>query len=490
MLQVKAIDLRMFNMRTRIPFRYGIATLRACPHLFMKLTLEIDGHRIDGVSADHLPPKWFTKDPNTPFEDDLKDMIALIRHAADHAVLADRTPDVYSLVSRVYQAQSIYGREKHFPPLLYNHGVSLVERAAIDAFCRAKMVTFANALRKNLFGLRFSGFADERLMLDYQELGDTQPAGWLPRAPLRQIIARHTVGLLDYLTDDEIPPAERVDDGLPQSLEAAIRYYGLIHFKLKIAGDVDKDLDRLKRIFAVIAKNVRGGDWAYTLDGNENYTAMTPFRQLWESLQSDDKLRQPLARLYFIEQPLHRDVALSDNVKSELSNWPDRPPIIIDESDDQPGALQRALDCGYVGTSHKNCKGVFKGVANACLLEQRRQKNPAQNYILSGEDLSNVGPVALLQDLAVAASLGAKSLERNSAHYFKGLSMHSPQLQEQMLTHHGDLYRQHETGHFPTLNIHDGLLDVGSVVDAPFGLAFPLDTNTFTPLRGWKFDPE
>lgn len=488
MLEVKSIDLRLLNMRTRIPFRYGIATLCACPHLFMKLTFEVDGYRVTGVSADHLPPKWFTKNPQTPYEQDLRDMIDLIRHAADHAVLTGRQPDVYALVSRVYQAQSLYGREKNFPPLLYNHGVSLVERAAIDAFCRAKKVTFNTALRQNLLGIRFSGFADERLMLDYEELANFQPGQLLPKQPLRQIIARHTVGLLDYLTDDEIPASERVDDGLPQSLAAAIRYYGLIHFKLKIAGDVAKDRQRLKRIFSVITNNVTG-QWAYTLDGNENYAAMTPFRQLWESLRADDTLREPLSRLYFIEQPLHRDVALSDDVKSEISNWPDHPPIIIDESDGEPGALLRALDCGYAGTSHKNCKGVIKGIANACLLEKRRRDGGNNTYILSGEDLSNVGPVALLQDLAVCANLGVESLERNSAHYFKGLSMHSPALQQKMLEHHRDLYKEHETAHFATLNIHDGRLDTGSVVDAPFGLAFDLDITPFTPLRDWRFDP-
>src|SRR5207302_877351 len=115
---------------------------------------------------------------------------------------------------------------------------------------------------------------------------------------------RHTVGLVDYLSDDEIPLEERVDDGLPQSLEACIKHYGLIHFKLKIAGDVDKDLDRLRRIFAVIMRNVPDNDWRYTLDGNENYQQIGPFHQLWYSLQSDDGLREPLSHLLFIEQPL------------------------------------------------------------------------------------------------------------------------------------------------------------------------------------------
>jgi hypothetical protein len=108
---------------------------------------------------------------------------------------------------------------------------------------------------------------------------------------------------------------------------------------------------------------------------------------------------------------------------------------------------------------------------------------------MSGEDLSNVGPVALLQDLAVCATLGIQSVERNSQHYFKGLSMHSPAVQEQVLTHHADLYRPHETGHFATLRISNGQIAVGSVVNAPFGVGFELDLAPFTSLKEWRFDP-
>src|SRR5205823_6484544 len=107
-------------------------------------------------AADHLPPKWFTKNPQTPYEEDVRDMLAGIQHAADRAVMAGAQPDVFSLSGNVYAAQSVWGRARSFPPLLYGHGVSLVERAAIEALCRARQTTFANAVRQNLFGIRFT----------------------------------------------------------------------------------------------------------------------------------------------------------------------------------------------------------------------------------------------------------------------------------------------------------------------------------------------
>jgi hypothetical protein len=214
---------------------------------------------------------------------------------------------------------------------------------------------------------------------------------------------------------------------------------------------------------------------------------------LWHALVADGSVRDHLRRLIFVEQPLHRDVALSDAAKAEMLAWRgegEYPPMIIDESDGHPGALLRALECGYVGTSHKNCKGIAKGIANACLIARRRRENPAATYLMSGEDLSNVGPVALLQDLAACATLGIESVERNSQHYFRGLSMHSAEVQHQILKHHGDLYRQHDPGGFPTLDIQHGRVATGSVVDAPFGTGFELDTSRFAELRNWVFEPD
>lgn len=148
------------------------------------------------------------------------------------------------------------------------------------------------------------------------------------------------------------------------------------------------------------------------------------------------------------------------------------------------GDLHRALECGYAGTSHKNCKGILKGIANACLLEQRRREDPNGRYLLSGEDLAIVGPVTLLQDLALMANLGVSHVERNGHHYFTGLSMHPEDVQAQVLAAHGDLYQRHERG-YATLNIHNGMVETGSIVDAPVGHGFALDPARFTKREQW-----
>jgi hypothetical protein len=178
--------------------------------------------------------------------------------------------------------------------------------------------------------------------------------------------------------------------------------------------------------------------------------------------------------LICVEQPFHREVALSDATTAALKAWAGRPPLIIDESDAEFDSVRLALDGGYAGTSHKNCKGVFRGIANACLLGLRRRVQPERVFLQTGEDLANVGPVALLQDLAVQSVLGVESVERNGHHYFRGLSFLPAEVQAQMLAAHSDLYSRHERG-FATLAILRGMLQVGSVVDAPFGVGFSVD---------------
>lgn len=485
-LRIRGYDLHILNMHTRMPFRYGIASMTVCPHLFARVELEMGGRVQRGIAADHLPPKWFTKNPQTPYADDVRDMIAVIRSAFDFAAGAEPAESVFDLWAGVYAQQKAWATERGFPPLLWNFGVSLVERATIDAFCRGTRTTFSKAVRENLLGLDV-----QRL---HRSFGDPQtgdalahmtPRDALPAQPLRSVIARHTVGLSDPLTESDIPAGERVDDGLPQSLDQCIRAYGLTHFKIKLCGDAARDLARLGALSQIIPANTRGR-FAFTLDGNENFHEIAPFQALWKSLAADSNIAAFLQHLIFVEQPLHRDVALGDGVAAAMRGWPDRPPMIIDESDATVASFPRALACGYAGTSHKNCKGIFKSLANACLAARTRRTRPDGVCLLSGEDLSNVGPVALLQDLAACATLGIDHVERNGHHYFTGLTMLPVEVREQALAHHGDLYHRHTRG-FPAVNIRAGRIAVGSVVDAPFGIGFELDAARFTPLEKWEF---
>lgn len=476
-IRVLDFNLSIQNIHSRIPFRYGIAELIAVPHLFVRCLCEIEGRLQWGISADSLIPKWFTKDPHSSYQDDLDEMLNVIRNACQIASQLEPARSVFDLWQQVFWAQQEWASQAGYPPLLWNFGVSLLERAVIEAFCRVKQSTFSEALRTNQLGIRLADL--------HPALGDRQPADFLPGQPLERVIARHTVGLSDPLTEAEILPEYRVWDGLPQSLEASIRFYGLTHFKVKLQGDLEADLQRLKGIQAVL-ENTAPRHFAFTLDGNEQFIEIEQFREFWQALQRDPDMERFLSHMLFVEQPLQREVAFCDENYAGLQGWRERPAMIIDESDSALNSLEMALDCGYNGTSHKNCKGVIKHIANACWLEYLRRSGPERRYILSGEDLANVGPVALLQDLAVMANLGIPHVERNGHHYFPGLSMFPADLQGKIVHAHPDLYEVNETG-FSTLKIANGAISTRSVIRAPFGLALTLDQAEFIPLEQWAF---
>ena len=462
-ITLESFEFRTRPMSTRFPFRYGIAAMTELPHVFLHLRAVIDGKPCGGLASEGLPPKWFTKDATTRFEEDLPRMTQVLEKAAGFAC-GIKAQSLFAFWQELYRQQDEWARGEKIPPLLAHLGTALVERALIDAFCRCSGTSFSAALKSNALGIELGEL--------HPELVTCQPADLLPEQADATIIARHTIGLGDPLKDTDIPSGERCDDGLPQALDEVIDHYGLTHFKVKLSGDIETDPARLRAIAALLEEKVP--DYRFTLDGNEQYPTIGAFREHWQQFLEDPALAAFLgeAHLLFVEQPIHRDHALDQAVAEDISSWEQCPPLIIDESDGEINSLRSARKLGYRGTSHKNCKGVFKGIANACLLEHLR-RNDEGPWILSGEDLANVGPVALLNDLAVMAALGVGHVERNGHHYFSGLSMYPQKLQDAVCAAHPDLYAPSEQG-FATLGITGGKLAAASIVAAPFGCGLEL----------------
>ena len=467
--KITGASIHQIQLKTRMPFKYGIATMTEVPMVFVRIEAEIDGTKTAGIASDLLPPKWFTKVPEDPLEKEISDMLQVIRKALSQA-LGQAADSAFDLWKLIYDGQSRWAEANNIPALLAHFGTSLVERALIEATCKAGNKTLGQALLSGSLG-----FEPGRI---HSCLEGQSASSLLPKTPLAKVQARHTVGLGDPLDSNQIDADDRIDDTLPQSLDQCIQAYGLRHFKIKINGDIEWDLDRLKNVAKCIEQHA-DSDFAFSLDGNEQFQSVTAFRDHWNILHAEPELETFFDHLLFIEQPLHRDVALNESLKSEFDQWSDRPAVIIDESDATLESLPQALAIGYAGTSHKNCKGIFKGIANACLLEHHR-RNGTQT-VMSGEDLCNVGPVAVIQDLAVMATLGIESVERNGHHYMAGLSQFPERTREQVLNAHDGLYKTSETG-WPTLAICNGEIDLTSVNTQAFGTGFELDLSVFSEI--------
>ena len=470
-ISINSAQFRHLPMNTRFPFKYGIASMTSLPHVFLCIDLNIDGKIVKGISSEGLPPKWFTKNSETSFEEDLPEMLTALKMSLNFSENIS-AETIFDFWQQLYELQDDWAKKESVPMLLAHLGTSLVERALIDAFCRASNSSFNQALRENSLGIDLGYF--------HKELKNDLPKDWLPKNSLNEIIARHTIGLGDPLIGSEISIEDRCGDGLPQALDEVIDQYGVTHFKIKICGQIENDLPRLEAIATLLKSRIR--DFKFTLDGNEQFSSVSEFRVHWEKLKENETLNLFLSEEYllFVEQPLHREFALADFVADEINEWAESPLMIIDESDAELSSLQRALDIGYRGTSHKNCKGVFKGVANACKINFNKQ-NIEGEWIISGEDLANVGPVALLNDLVVMASLGIKHVERNGHHYFAGLSMYPKSLQEKVSLNHSELYSFGGLD-FPSLIINDGLISVGSLVNDRFGFGLKLNERCLKNL--------
>lgn len=479
-LAVKAVAGHVRNLRTRLPFRYGVVTLTRFPLLHLAVDVEAaDGRRARGFAADNLPPKWFDKDPARSFRDNVMDQLASIRAAQAAYLEAGRTPrPVFEIWQEAYAACARGGPRLGLNGLTAAFGSSLFERALADAAGRLAGRDVVAMLRDDVLGIRPEAVHRGLTRDDLQ--------AWAGRPAPDAVAVRHTVGLLDPIVAGDVPADGWLRDGLPQTLEQCVQAHGLRHFKLKVGGQVEADVERLARIAATLDRLI-ADDYLVTLDGNEQYKTMADFAALVEAIEAAPALERLWRSTAFIEQPLDRAIALDPAATEGLGALGRRVPIIIDESDGDLEAFPRALALGYRGVSTKNCKGIVKSFLNRSLVERLNAGRPAPaRLFMSAEDLTNVPVVPVQQDLATVRALGIAHVERNGHHYVRGLAHCSPRERAAALRLHADLYAGDEGEAW--LSIEQGRLRVGSLATPGYGVAFDPDLEAMVPLERWSFD--
>ncbi len=224
-LVVQAVEAGVRPVKLRLPFRFGSVTLNACPQLFVRVQVELDGGRsASGFAAEMMVPKWFDKRAGFSHLDNIAHLGASVERAAT-AYAGDRPASAFALFTRHYAALMRAGEQAGATALSAAYGQALIDRAVLDALCRATQASFFDAVRHNHIGLQ-----DSELVPDLRGFDWT---AWLPTLqPLRQLAARHTVGMLDALA-----PVHDDDGELPVSLPAVIQRYGHHVFKIKLGGD-------------------------------------------------------------------------------------------------------------------------------------------------------------------------------------------------------------------------------------------------------------
>jgi len=271
------------------------------------------------------------------------------------------------------------------------------------------------------------------------------------------------------LTAADRTPLERINDGLPETLEEVVSYYRGRYYKLKVAGDIKADLERLARIAAVL--DARLPDYRATLDGNEQYDDVDGIVELWRKVGEEHKLARLVQSTLFIEQPIKRAAALERSVEPLAKLRP----VIIDESDAELSSFPTALQLGYTGVSSKNCKGFYKSILNAS-----RVAKLGPGYFMSAEDLTTLPGVSVQQDLALVSLLGMTHVERNAHHFVDGMSFASEAEQRAFVRTHRDLYEKKD-GHPARLKAPGGKIALGSLGVPGFAVGAEMDFRSMTP---------
>jgi hypothetical protein len=425
---IKEIHFFERQVRLRLPFRFGVVTMTEAPQAFVRARIALEnGKEAQGGAAEMLAPKWFDKDPALSNEQNFEQLRVSMRLARD-AYLGGGENDAFGHSIEAYGPQLALGTLQGLNNLTAGFGPALLDRALLDALCRALGVSFYDAVRKNVPGIAAPGWQQDLAALDMNGfLFELRPAAIMA--------ARHTVGMVDPITAADVK--EKVNDGLPQTLEEVVARYGHRYFKLKVSGDIPADVERLAAIASVLDKSEAA--YQATLDGNEQFGSADEVIGLWRKLRGDPRLKRLTSSILFIEQPIKRSQALVDDV-SELAEV--AKPVIIDESEDTLEAFPRARRLGYTGVSSKTCKGFYKSILNLARCAMWNREVGSDRYFMSGEDLTIQAGLALQQDLALTCLLGLKHVERNGHHYVNGMAGLPEQEQAAFWTKHPDLYER------------------------------------------------
>jgi hypothetical protein len=464
MFSIDEVALFERPVRLRMPFRFGVVTLTQCPQAFARVRITLpDGSSGVGAAAELMAPKWFDKYLALSNEDNFEQLRGVLRLARD-AYLADRSPaTAFGHFARHHDAHARAAAAQDFNPLLASYGPALLDRAVLDALCRARGVSFYEAMQANLPGI--GGAHAQFAGIDF--------GAFLPALrPADTIAARHTVGLVDAITRAD--QSERVNDGLPETLEEVVQVYGHRHFKLKVAGQVPSDLARLQAIAGVLDRSPQ--PYFASLDGNEQYQDAAGVQELVRGIRGTAALARLWQSILFIEQPIARKLALEVDLRAvDLGK-----PVIVDESDGELESFVQARAQGYAGISSKTCKGVYKSVLNAARCAAWNREEGGARYFMSGEDLTTQAGLSVQQDLALVNLLGITHVERNGHHYVDGMAALPQAEQQAFLQAHPDLY-EHSHGAV-RLRIRDGRLAIRSLEAPGFASAVLPDFTAMQPL--------
>ena len=136
---IQKIDFFERPVRLRMPFSFGVVTMTEAPQAFARVKILLEKAEAEGAAAELLAPKWFDKNPALSNEDNFEQLRVSMRQAREAYLSGGEN--------------TAYGHSRPTVGLVENFGPALLDRAVLDALCRAVGISFYEAIRRNVVGL-------------------------------------------------------------------------------------------------------------------------------------------------------------------------------------------------------------------------------------------------------------------------------------------------------------------------------------------------
>lgn len=413
----QATDIRLVHARVefepvpfRAPLKFGGRTVTETN--LINVTVEVEDHqgrRATGWGSMPVGNVWAW--PSTQVDPPLGEQ-AMKRLAELTAVHINSLPEfghpidlMLTVIEEYDQLATVVQRELDLPEPMPKLA-QLVSNSPLDA---AMHDAYGRLHQRNSYNTLSAEFMNHDLS---RYLGPDFRGEYLDQYTLREPKARmplyHLVGALDPLTEGDI--AQRINDGLPETLGEWIHADGLTHLKIKLNGDdLDWDVARVLAIESVTAaEQAQRGctEWHYSCDFNEKCQDVEYVLNFLEGIRAQSP--EAFQRIHYIEQPTHRN--LKQFPDNRMQRAAEVKPVVIDESLVDLESLYLARDLGYTGVAFKACKGQTETLLFAAAAIKH-------GMFLCVQDLTCPG-YSFLHSASLAARIpGVTAIEGNARQY-------------------------------------------------------------------------
>lgn len=408
-IRIVDADCSFEEIRFRAPLKFGGRVVSHSYCMNVRVTAETaDGKRADGFGSMPVGNVWAW--PTDELSSDQTEVLMKMFAERVTAAAVDASGHSIEIMHELHSkygsiagsvAQEL-GHSVAMPQLAQLVAASPLDAAVNDAYGRVHERNSYQTLGKDFLDRDIADFlGDETFRGDYlDQFVLSEPTASLP--------LYHLIGALDPLTDADV--ADRLSDGLPETLPEWIEADGLTHMKIKLNGDdIDWDVQRVLNIdaIAIPTQQQRGCDaWFYSCDFNEKCENVDYVLEFVNRI----KEASPAAfdRIQYIEQPTSRD--LKANPDNRVHAAAEIKPVVIDEALIDYESLLLSRELGYSGVALKACKGHGESL----LLAAAAQKF---GMFLCVQDLTCPG-YSFLHSASLAARIpGIAAIEGNARQF-------------------------------------------------------------------------